>query len=67
MAKAAFQCMRAVTEFAAQKNIAKIEGWVPTGMSKRGWTTWAVGFTTCETCVKIVGIAPMVPIVPAMQ
>lgn len=34
------------------------------GASKRGWTTWDVGVTKCETCVKILAIAPLVPIVP---
>jgi len=56
--------MRAATEFLAEKNIAKIEGWFASGGSKRGWTTWTVGAVKCDTCPKIIGIAPLVPIVP---
>ena len=64
MAKAAFQCMRAVEEFTAQKKLAAIKGWFVAGASKRGWTTWMVGSATCEKCPTILGIAPLVPIVP---
>jgi PhoPQ-activated pathogenicity-related protein len=64
MAKAAFQCMRAVEEFTAKQKIAEIEGWFVAGASKRGWTTWMVGSATCESCPTILGIAPLVPIVP---
>lgn len=65
MVKGAFQTMRAAQEFLAQENIAQIEGWTVSGGSKRGWTTWMVGATECESCAaKIIAIAPVVPIVP---
>ena len=64
MAKAGFQCMRAVQEWTAQEKLADIKGWIVAGASKRGWTTWMVGAADCPTCVNIVGIAPLVPIVP---
>jgi PhoPQ-activated pathogenicity-related protein len=65
MTKAAFQTMRAAQEFLKDQNIAKIEGWVVAGASKRGWTTWMVGATKCESCAaKILAINPLVPIVP---
>ena len=57
--------MRAAQEFLKEKNIADIEGWVVSGSSKRGWTSWDVGATRCESCpAKILAIAPLVPIVP---
>jgi len=35
------------------------------GASKRGWTTWDIAVTRCESCpAKIIAIAPLVPIVP---
>jgi len=58
--------MQAVTEFLEQYKIAKVEGWVVSGASKRGWTSWLVGATDCPTCVKILGIVPIVPIVPTI-
>lgn len=67
MTKAAFQCMRAAQDFVhATVPAAAIEGWVVAGASKRGWTTWSVGGTTCtgEHCVTIAAIAPLVPIAP---
>ncbi len=64
MAKAGMQCMRAVEEYAKATLDIDIEGWVVSGASKRGWTTWAVGMATCENCPNILGIAPLVPIVP---
>jgi PhoPQ-activated pathogenicity-related protein len=65
MVKSAFQVMRAVQEFIAEKEIADIQGWVVTGASKRGWTTAMVAATNCETCAaKILAVVPMVPIVP---
>jgi len=67
MAKAGMQCMRAVEEYTKKQGIAEIEGWVVSGASKRGWTTWMVGAVTCESCPTIVGIAPLVPIVPALH
>ena len=66
MAKAGFQCMRAVGEWAKQQSIAEIGGWVVSGASKRGWTSWMVGAATNAdpNAVNIVGLAPLVPIVP---
>lgn len=68
MVKAGYQAMRAAQEFLEQKGIAKIDGWVVAGASKRGWTTWDVGAANCETCkAKILGLVPLVPIVPDIQ
>lgn len=67
MVKASYQCMRAVQEFLQENNIADVEGWVVSGASKRGWTTWGVGFTECKSCVNILAIVPLVPIVPDMR
>lgn len=65
MAKAAFQSMRAAQEFINDKlQVASVDGWIVTGASKRGWTTWMVGVTQCSSCVNIVGIVPQVPIEP---
>lgn len=59
--------MRAAEEFLSSTGTADIEGWVVSGASKRGWTTWDVGVTRCSSCVKILGIAPLVPVVPNMD
>jgi len=67
MVKASYQCMRAVQEFLQENNIADVEGWVVSGASKRGWTTWGVGFTECKSCVNILAIVPLVPIVPDIK
>lgn len=67
MAKAAMAAMRAVTEWTAEKGLAKLEGFIVAGASKRGWTTWAVGMVTCDSCPKILAIAPLVPIVPSLH
>jgi len=65
MVKSTYQIMTAVQEFIEEKEIAKIEGWVVTGASKRGWTSSMVAATNCTTCpAKVLGVAPMVPIVP---
>lgn len=64
MTKAAMRCMQAVQEFTTQKKLAKIDGFLVAGASKRGWTTWMVGAVTCPTCPNIVAIAPLVPIMP---
>jgi PhoPQ-activated pathogenicity-related protein len=65
MVKAGYQVMRAVQEFLKEQKMAEIEGWVVSGASKRGWTTWDVGATDCKTCpAKILAITPLVPIVP---
>merc|ERR1719453_2953777 len=67
MVKASYQCMRAAQDFIQHSGIADIEGWVVAGASKRGWTTWDVAITRCESCVKILAIAPLVPIVPSIN
>ena len=59
--------MRAVTEFLHEKQIAEIEGFIPSGGSKRGWASWMIGAATCETCPSIVGLVPIVPIVPNLS
>jgi len=65
MVKAAYQCMRAVQEFLDEKNIAQIEGWITSGESKRGWTTFLSGAVECESCAaKVIAIVPIVPIIP---
>ena len=57
--------MRAAQEFLEAEKIGKVDGWVVSGASKRGWTTWDVGIARCESCpAKIVALAPLVPIVP---
>eukprot|EP01062_Namystynia_karyoxenos_P007973 TRINITY_DN1280_c0_g1_i1.p1 TRINITY_DN1280_c0_g1~~TRINITY_DN1280_c0_g1_i1.p1 ORF type:complete len:532 (+),score=208.14 TRINITY_DN1280_c0_g1_i1:67-1596(+) len=67
MVKASMRAMQAVQEWAKQEALADIDGWVASGASKRGWTTWMVGAVDCPSCPNIVGIAPIVPIVPALQ
>ena len=67
MVKAGMQCMRASTEYLAKADIAKVDGWVVGGASKRGWTSWMVGAVDCPTCVPIVGLFPLVPIVPQLR
>ena len=57
--------MRAVEEYTKKKDLGvDIDGWIVSGASKRGWTTWMVGAATCPNCPRILGIAPLVPIVP---
>jgi len=67
MTKAAMQAMRAVQEFTTQKKMAAIDGWLVSGASKRGWTTWMVGAANCPSCPNIKAIAPIVPIVPNLK
>jgi len=64
MVKSAMAAMRAVEEYTREAGIADIDGWVVSGASKRGWTTWMVGAVNCPTCPTIDAIAPIVPIVP---
>ena len=60
--------MKAVTEWARQQKVANVtEGWLVTGASKRGYTSYMIGGATCKDCVPILGIAPMVPIMPSLQ
>jgi PhoPQ-activated pathogenicity-related protein len=67
MVKAAMAAMRAVQEYTKEAGIADIDGWLVSGASKRGWTTWMVGSVNCPTCPKIDAIAPVVPIVPNLR
>lgn len=65
MVKGSYQSMKAVQEFLKEKNIANIEGWVVSGASKRGWTSYLVAATRCSSCgVNLLALAPAVPIVP---
>ena len=58
MTKAAVRAMDTVTSFAASKQGGRhrVDHFVVTGASKRGWTTW----TTAAVDARVVGIAPMV-------
>lgn len=64
MVKSAMQGMRAVEEFATESGFQKPDGWVVTGISKRGWTAWDAGAVQCEKCVKVKAVAPLVPVAP---
>ncbi len=69
MTKAAVRAMDTVTSFAAGKKGGKhrVDHFVVTGASKRGWTTW----TTAAVDPRVVAIAPMVidvlHVVPSFQ
>jgi len=67
MVKAAMAAMRSVQEYTTEKKLAEIDGWLVSGASKRGWTTWMTGAVNCPTCPKVVALAPIVPIVPDLK
>jgi PhoPQ-activated pathogenicity-related protein len=57
MTKAAVRAMDCLDAFAKQQWGTELEGFVPFGASKRGWTTYLTGVVAPDRCV---GIAPMV-------
>eukprot|EP00633_Aureoumbra_lagunensis_P009027 CAMPEP_0197321060 /NCGR_PEP_ID=MMETSP0891-20130614/63017_1 /TAXON_ID=44058 ORGANISM="Aureoumbra lagunensis, Strain CCMP1510" /NCGR_SAMPLE_ID=MMETSP0891 /ASSEMBLY_ACC=CAM_ASM_000534 /LENGTH=440 /DNA_ID=CAMNT_0042812729 /DNA_START=288 /DNA_END=1610 /DNA_ORIENTATION=- len=61
MTKAGLQCGRAVEEY-LQTNFK----WIVGGASKRGWTTWNVGFVS-QSILSVAALLPLVPIVPSIQ
>lgn len=57
MTKSAIKAMDAVEQFAEKELKAKISGFMVTGASKRGWTTW---LTAAADPKRVKGIAPLV-------
>ncbi len=56
MTKSVIRAMDAVQEYSEQKLNRKISGFVVSGASKRGWTTWLTG----SQDKRVIAIAPMV-------
>ena len=55
MTKAAVRAMDTATEFLAKEGV-RLEKFVVSGASKRGWTTWTTGVVD----KRVVAIAPLV-------
>jgi len=56
MTKAAVRAMDAVQQYVARELGGDVKGFITTGASKRGWTTWLTGAVD----KRLVGIAPIV-------
>jgi PhoPQ-activated pathogenicity-related protein len=56
MTKSAIKAMDVIQEFAQTRINKQIDGFVVSGASKRGWTTWLAGAND----IRVVAIAPMV-------
>lgn len=57
MAKAVLKAMDALQAFSTEAKLPKLERFLITGASKRGWTTWLVGASRDK---RVAAIAPMV-------